>query len=392
MRIRFAVVGCANERLDRARRIARRRRTGRRRTCARARGSRTAPGSARGRAFFAHLLARLRDDDALAAARAISRSSRPRLPAGRRLERHHARGVLEDAQRHRLVDQAHALGAPRVDRLAGEEHVERGRRADELRQPLHAVPGRHDAEHHLGQREARLRVVERDAVAAGERELDAAAHAEAVHHRGGGEGQLVQLWNTSQPSRTNASASCGDLKRVNSSTSAPAMKLSFAERMTRPFGRSARDRVERAAQLFERLARERVGRLALLVEGEPGEAVAVVLPAPMLREDLRCRSRSMAPLRALPPASRRRGRRRCRCEAMPRFLPLLRFSVFKQMQDDARARGAHRMAERDRAAVDVELFFDRARPARRRGRAARGSTSRPSTPRGSRAPARRRPR
>ena len=36
----------------------------------------------------------------------------------------------------------------------------------ELRQPLHAVPAAwHDAEHHLGKRQARLRVVERDAIA-----------------------------------------------------------------------------------------------------------------------------------------------------------------------------------------------------------------------------------
>ena len=86
-----------------------------------------------------------------------------------RLQRHHARGVLQDAQRHRLVDEAHALGAPGVDRLAGEQHVQRGGRADQLRQPLQAVPERPDAEHHLRKGEARLRIVQRDAVAAGER-------------------------------------------------------------------------------------------------------------------------------------------------------------------------------------------------------------------------------
>lgn len=44
----------------------------------------------------------------------------------------------------------------------------------------------------------------------------------------------------SQPSFTKARASSGDAKRVNSSTSAPAMKLSLAERMTRPLGAIAR--------------------------------------------------------------------------------------------------------------------------------------------------------
>ena len=45
------------------------------------------------------------------------------------------------------------------------------------------------SEHHLRKGEAALRIVERDAVAAGERELEAASHAEPVHQRGGGEGQ-----------------------------------------------------------------------------------------------------------------------------------------------------------------------------------------------------------
>ena len=43
-------------------------------------------------------------------------------------------------------------------------------------------------------------------------------------------------------------------------------------------------------------------------------------------------------------------------EAMPR-LPLLRFEHLQQVQHDARARGADRVAERDRAAVDVELLL-----------------------------------
>jgi hypothetical protein len=66
--------------------------------------------------------------------------------------------------------------------------------------------------------------------------------------------------------------------------SAPPMKLSLPERMIRPRGR---DLLEHERELVQRLAREGVGRLALLVEGEPGEVVAVLLPAPMFRQDLR---------------------------------------------------------------------------------------------------------
>ena len=139
-----------------------------------------------------HLLPRLRDHEP--AQRACHQAlEEPQSPARRCLERDHARGVLKDAQRHRLVDEADAFRAPRVDRLPGEQHVESGSGADELRQPLHAVPRRHDAKHHFRQCEARFRIVERDTIAAGKRELDAAAHAEAVHHGRGWEGQLRKL-------------------------------------------------------------------------------------------------------------------------------------------------------------------------------------------------------
>src|SRR3990167_2142394 len=91
-----------------------------------------------------------------------------------------------------------------------------------------------------------------------------------------GKGRLCSSWNTSQPSLTKDIASCGVLKRVNSSTSAPATKLSFAER------RGGGDFPEAGGELFQRLARKSVGRFALLVEGQPGEAVAVGLAAPVL--------------------------------------------------------------------------------------------------------------
>ncbi|GAB1461473.1 hypothetical protein MASR2M50_32480 [Thauera sp.] len=52
-----------------------------------------------------------------------------------------------------------------------------------VRQAQHAAPAGDDAEHDLGQRELRARLVDHDAVAAGERELQAAAHAVAADQR-----------------------------------------------------------------------------------------------------------------------------------------------------------------------------------------------------------------
>ena len=54
-----------------------------------------------------------------------------------------------------------------------------------------------------------------------------------------GKGSAASLLKRSHPRRTIESASCGVCIFVNSSTSAPAMKFSFAERMTRPFGEAA---------------------------------------------------------------------------------------------------------------------------------------------------------
>jgi len=54
-----------------------------------------------------------------------------------------------------------------------------------------------------------------------------------------GKGRRESFSNRSQPKRVNASASSALSKRVNSSTSAPAMKLSLPERMIRPAGFAA---------------------------------------------------------------------------------------------------------------------------------------------------------
>jgi hypothetical protein len=70
-----------------------------------------------------------------------------------------------------------------VDVLAGQHHVHRRGRADDLRQAQHAAPAGDDAEHDLGQRELGAGLIHRDAVAAGQRQLGAAAHAMAAHQR-----------------------------------------------------------------------------------------------------------------------------------------------------------------------------------------------------------------
>ena len=65
--------------------------------------------------------------------------------------------------------------------LAGHDHVERRLDADRARQPLRAAGARQQAELHLGQRQRGRGA--RDAVVASERQLQPAAHADAVDRR-----------------------------------------------------------------------------------------------------------------------------------------------------------------------------------------------------------------
>jgi hypothetical protein len=77
-----------------------------------------------------------------------------------------------------LVDQAELLRLLGRDRSAGGHHLHRLGHRDDARQALRAARAWQDAELHLGK--AELRVGRRDAVMAGERELQAAAEREAA--------------------------------------------------------------------------------------------------------------------------------------------------------------------------------------------------------------------
>src|SRR5437764_643646 len=168
-----------------------------------------------------------------------------------------------------------------------------------------------------------------------------------------GKGSSESSWNTSQPSLTNAIASCGDLKRVNSSTSAPAMKLSFAERMTRPFGCAAPS-ARSAPRSSSSAWREKV------LADSP--CLSKVSQASRTRSisQRQCFSSTCGSMRSIAPPLESFDQHRAaeaaadadRCHAA---LASGAFQCLQQMQHDARARRTDRVAERDRAAIDVEL-------------------------------------
>ena len=101
-----------------------------------------------------------------------------------------ARPRLEDRLGHRFVGEADLPRAPRVERLAGQDQVERRRQPHDARQARAAAPGREDPELDLRQADLGLLRVRHDAVVAGEGELGAAAEARAVDR---GDGRVRQV-------------------------------------------------------------------------------------------------------------------------------------------------------------------------------------------------------
>src|SRR6185295_13896507 len=132
-----------------------------------------------------------------------------------------------------------------------------------------------------------------------------------------GKGRSRSCWNTSQPSLTNSIASAPDLNLVNCSTSAPAMKPSFAERITSPFGSRAQRKC--FAQVL-------------------ASARSMVPPLQRFEQH-----------RAAQPAADADRRQAA--------LGIVALQHFQQMQHDACARGAHRVAEGNGAAVHIQSFL-----------------------------------
>ncbi len=91
--------------------------------------------------------------------------------------------------RREAVDHAQRQCALGRQRLAGEHHRQCVGGADKARQAGCAAPARMDTQHHFGQADASFVVIGGDALAAGQNQLGAAAHAGAMNgsHRGTGQ-------------------------------------------------------------------------------------------------------------------------------------------------------------------------------------------------------------
>ena len=106
-----------------------------------------------------------------------------RLGVGVRL--HPGLGERDDLiGRRDFVHQAHLLRGGGADLIALEQHLQRVRRRHQPRDALRAAAAGEQPDLDFGQSDARLVGVGDDAIVAGERKLEAAAHADAVDRRG----------------------------------------------------------------------------------------------------------------------------------------------------------------------------------------------------------------
>ncbi len=134
--------------------------------------------------------------------------------------------ILEDRGRDRLVDEPDLLRAAGVERLAGQDEVERRGETDDARQPRASAPGREDPEADLGQADLGLLRVRHEPVVARERELGAAAEARAVDRR---DRRVRQVRELLEERLHPLDVACGRPRAgrcANSLTSAPAMNTS----------------------------------------------------------------------------------------------------------------------------------------------------------------------
>ena len=140
-----------------------------------------------------------------------------------------------------------------------------------------------------GRPEPRAGLVDDDAIAARERELQPAAEAKAADRAPPSDtARAASRSKVSQPRLTIASAAASSPIALNSSTSAPAMKpLALPDAMTRPRGGSRSSVVERLVELREHRRAERVGGRAFAVERQPRDAVGIAGKGPVSHRESR---------------------------------------------------------------------------------------------------------
>jgi hypothetical protein len=189
-------------------------------------------------------------------------------------------GGLDVALGHDRVDQAERLGARSAHVAPGQHHGHGFERIDQPRQAHGAAEAGMQAEHDLGEAEPRL--LDRDAIVAGERDLEPAAEAIAVDDRDRGRAEAIEPVDHRVRLRQ-ARLDCGDVghaaELVDVGAGDETARLGGAQHQAlRQTTFQAREHV---VQFGEHVLGQGVGAGARLVEDEPGDVVLVARQRPV---------------------------------------------------------------------------------------------------------------
>jgi hypothetical protein len=189
-------------------------------------------------------------------------------------------GGLDVALGHDRVDEAKRLGAAGAHVPPGEHHGHGLERIDQPRQAHRAAEPGMQAEHDLGKSERR--VLDRDAMVAGERDFEPAAEAIAVHDRDRRRRQAIEPVDHRvrlDQARLDGAGVGHGAKFTDVGAGDEALRLGGAQHQA--FGHVALEAREHVVELAEHVLGERIGAGVRLVEREPGDAVLVAREYPV---------------------------------------------------------------------------------------------------------------
>ena len=189
-------------------------------------------------------------------------------------------GGLDVALGHDRIDEAERLGAAGARVAAGEHHGHGLERIDQPRQAHRAAEPGMQAEHDLGKSERRI--LDRDAIVAGERDLEPAAEAIAVHDGDGRRRQAIEPVDHRvglDEARLDRAGVGHGAKFADVGAGDETLRLGGAQHQAlRHVALEAREHV---VELGEHVLGERVGAGVRLVEREPGDALLVAREYPV---------------------------------------------------------------------------------------------------------------
>ena len=183
-------------------------------------------------------------------------------------------GGLDVPLGHDRVEEAERLGAAGAHAAAGQHHGHGFERIDQPRQAHRAAQPRMQAEHDLGK--SKRCVLDADAIVAGERDLEPAPEAIAVHDGDRGRGEAIEPVDDRvrlDKARLHRRGVGHAAKLADVGAGDEAFRLGRAQHQA--LRQIVLEVCQHVVEFGEHVLGERIGAGVRLVEGEPGDAVLV---------------------------------------------------------------------------------------------------------------------